>query len=424
MRPKSAIATLSILVLVLLAPLAYSDVPTAPQFNTNFYCILTQSSTNLGSCVEAAIPVAMLGVLLSLLFVALAYMLGNVLNMRSLHGWYTSELREAVISVLIIVLIFSVLLILSSIAYSFVSNTAPTITAANMQGQGTGIANNLQGMYNAIQQQYFTPEIQNAQNMFYFFFGLYDAIGFLQSFSLKLYIPIPITPLFTIGTLNFGFEENLYSSTVLVPLSSKQTSFIGDSTTLILIPVLTLLEVQQQILFYVIEVGLGVLLPIGIIARAIPFLRPLGGTLIALGIGSALVYPALLLFLNVPVTQYIAPIAQLPTQTPTATPTQGASQVMQNSLDKGSSYIEGIERSIASTQNAQDWVTVGFVEGLLSFVSIYPALNAVLSYGFINLALQFILFVFDLMIGVVITQDIGKVMGGKVSFGVGRLKLT
>jgi hypothetical protein len=179
------------------------------------------------------------------------------------------------------------------------------------------------------------------------------------------------------------------------------------------------LYTQQALLFYIIEIGLGVLLPIGIILRAIPFLRPLGGTFIALGIGAAIVYPSLLLMVNMPITSYIAPMnAGNPSALQPPCP-QGLTNVECKALGFATSYTTNL------FNNHGQFVleTEGFYEGIDSINTIYPAFNTVLSQSFINLALQFILFIFDLIAGVVITQDIAKVMGGKVSFGVGRLKL-
>jgi hypothetical protein len=436
MRAKFSVIISALLLLLYFVPLiSAQNVPQAPTFNQNLFCMLTQSNTDLGSCVAATIPIASIGILISLLLVALAYMLGNVFRMQSLRGWY---LRETVKSILIIVVIFSVLLIISSVALSFVSNstTTPAQINGNVQQAPQGIINNLQGMYTAIQDQYFTPEIGNAQNQFYLFFGLYDAIGFLKSLNLKLYLPIPIIPGWTIGTLNFGFEENLYQSSVLVGPTDDSVSFIGNAFKMILLPMLILLEVQQAILFYVIEVGLGVLIPMGIIMRAIPFLRPLGGTFIALGIGSALVYPSLILLVNIPITNYLAPVPPAATAPQTPCP-KGLTQVMCKGITEATSYITNLFSSSSaigsvglgysagsSSAGALGPIGVGFAAGILSFASIYPAFNLVLSQGFINIALQFVLFIFDLIIGVVITQDIGKILGGKVSFGVGRLKLT
>ncbi len=52
-------------------------------------------------------------------------------------------------------------------------------------------------------------------------------------------------------------------------------------------------------------VGLSFFIPIGLLFRAVPFVRGIGGTLIAIGIGLAIVFPAVLVMFNGVVMNYL-----------------------------------------------------------------------------------------------------------------------
>ncbi|EQD40919.1 conserved hypothetical protein, membrane [mine drainage metagenome] len=375
----------------------------------------------MGNCVVAAIPLAFFGVLFSFLLVAISYMLGSVFNIAALKGWYQNELKEAVKSILIIIVIFSMFIILSSIAASYVGNPGSTLTTSS-SAASTEITNNLASIYNALETSYFTPQLGNANNAFYELAGLYDGIGVWKSMTLSVYIPIPLIPVFTIASLDFGVNENLYVSSVVASTSDPTFSVLSDVGKLIVVPVMIILKVQADLLAEIIGIGLGVLLPVGIVLRAVPILRPLGGTFLALAIGISLVYPALLLGINLPISNYLPPTTIPP---PTALCPSGW-----NSIECGfyvvmvSLATSGLYDVMVTLSNpAVHQVLTGFGYGLESYGSIYPAFNTILSQSFLVLILQFILFALDLIIGVVIMQHIASLLGGSLRLGIGKMKL-
>ncbi len=400
---------------VLLLAFAAKPVYASPSFQTTPYCLVTGSDTTLGNCVVSAIPLALFGVLFSFLLVAISYMLGSVFNISALKGWYQNELREAVKSILIIVLIFSLFIVLSSIAASYVGAPSSSLTTSSSTASNE-ITSNIGMVYTALQTSYFTPELQNVDTAFYNLLGLYDGIGVWKSMTLSLYIPIPIVPVFTIGSLDFGVDENLYVSSVISSISDPGLSLLTDIGKVILVPVTIILQVQQDLLASIIAIGFGVLLPVGIVLRAIPILRPLGGTFLALGIGASLVYPALLLAINVPISSYIPP---------TTIPT------LSNSCPSGWNPIEcafysgaiSVINTMLYASNANSQIFTGFGYGMASYADIYPAFNIILSQAFLVAILQFILFILDLIIGIVIVQHIASLLGGSLRLGIGRMKL-
>src|ERR1700733_3920180 len=83
---------------------------------TNIQCVITNSTTTIGNCIAAAIPLALLGLGLSLMMVGVVYMMGEVFQYDRLKRFYQNELWETIKSALIVVLVFSSLVVASAIA--------------------------------------------------------------------------------------------------------------------------------------------------------------------------------------------------------------------------------------------------------------------------------------------------------------------
>ncbi len=401
----------------------------APTTFATVSCVLTGSTIPLGDCILAAVPIAFIGILISLLLVAITYMIGNVMNFTGLKNWYTSELKETVKSALIIAVIFSVLIIFSSIAATYAGPAQGTL--AGGVSAGTEITNNIASMYTAIETNYLAPEIQDATISYLQLFGVATGVGILKTLFISLYVPIPVPPFALVeGAISTGVVFAPYQSNIIDSANDKAGSFLADAYYIISVPMLIILAAQYDLLYSIIVVGLGIMIPVGIVLRAIPFLRPLGATFLALGIGAAIVYPALLLAVNLPVTSYLAPPTLFPSSASTSCPfAQSGSggnvgtQLEDLTICTAYGVTTGVLDSLVSSAYTFYEIGLGTAAGLLSFSSIYPSFNLVLSPAFINLVVQFILFVIDLIIGVVIVQNIASVLGGTVSFGVGRLKL-
>ncbi len=414
-KQKAFEIILAVLSAIFIAILLEGKIAAAQAQSLNsFHCIITGTDTSYDTCAAATIPIAGLGVMLSFVVVGIAYMIGNVLNVEGFKNWYKQELYEAAKSALIISIIFSVILILSGFAADFVSSSSSS--------SSSGIA----AVYSAVENNYLLPELNNANAAFAGMFGLYNGIIYLGSISFGLWLPIPIPPFpAPFASLDFGYEDSaLYTSTVLAA-GPKASGFLIDYTNMILVPVMLILQVQYDILADIIMVGLGVLIPIGVILRAIPFLRPLGGSLLALGIGVAIVYPSLLLILNLPVSQLIAPIPTLPMSTYVTSCNTGSLSIigiLYYFFDWTSGFISQVFSGVSSLANPN--VMAGAQAGTNSLACIYPAFNFITSPVYFNLVVQYILFVLDLVLAIVISQNIARVLGGRLTLGVGRLKLT
>jgi high-affinity Fe2+/Pb2+ permease len=70
-------------------------------------CILTGTQISPGDCIASAIPLALIGIMLSLIFGAIVFMFGEVLNYQALKGLYKRELWETAKSAIIVAIVFS-----------------------------------------------------------------------------------------------------------------------------------------------------------------------------------------------------------------------------------------------------------------------------------------------------------------------------
>jgi len=188
-----------------------------------------------------------------------------------------------------------------------------------------------------------------------------------------------------------------------------------------------------------------VLIPIGIVFRAMPFTRGIGGTFIAIGIGASLIYPVLLVGFNAPISNYLSSITPPPSVTYSAPASSGLGQIIITSITNSltnfiSSFFGGplILSMLFGTptvanypglgQQMQNGYRDGFFAGLYDPLTsnIVSILNVIIDQT-IYMIMQLFLFIFDLIIGLAVVNQIAKLLGGTISLskmGVGRMKLT
>lgn len=411
----------------ILQPYAFSTLTTGITYITT---TLVEALT-AGAFVTATV-LSLLGILLSLTLVAVAYMLDTVFNIQQLKNWYKTELRETIKSIIIFAIIVSVIIILGDIVVSSFATGGATGALSTVISGNNRIVTNTVAMYTTVETQYLGGELGDVNASLIGLFGLYNALGLLKSTIFEIYTPIPILPFpgLYIGTVDFGVSENIYTSSVLLSIADPGNSFTTNMAKIIVLPMLILFQVQADVFPYIVVAGLAVLIPAGIVMRSVPLFRPIGGTLIALGIGTAIVYPALLLFMNMPITSYIAPPVSAATSAPFACPNINTGSVtttlfcdlLTGVVSQVQTIITPVSLNSPLANNFQ-YATQGFLAGIGSITSIYPALNFLTSAMYINLLLQFILAILDVVIGFIVTQNIAKILGGNVTLGIGRLKL-
>jgi hypothetical protein len=404
-----------------------------------YQCILGTAG-DLGSCIAYSMPVAAVGILLSLSFVAIAYMLGEVLKLEGLSSWYKTELWETTKSMLIIATIYGVLVMASSISTAFAS-TVITQNGGTFVGAGPCAASsllttNLCMLYQNVYAGYLTTQLQGAYTSFAAIFGLSMGAAALGSITLNTWFGVdilpPIPPAVTFLTFKFGsYNVKIFASNYLVPLGGTGYSLLKDVMTIVVLPMILLLQFQYDLLPTIIVLGLVVFVPMGIMLRAIPFLRPIGGTLIAIGITVSLIYPMLMLVLNLPVTNYFNYVFTSASSSSSCSGSdlicnffQDVSQAIDTAINAVPIALMG---DVLGSQNAWSTANIqaynnGANVGLDNVNSIFPAINFITD-NTSNLVLQFVLFFLDMIIALIAANTIAKPLGGSVKLGLGKFKL-
>ena len=365
-------------------------------------CIATGTAMDFGACISMIIPLALIGILFSFSLIGLSYMIGEVFDVGNLKGWYRTELREVAKSIIIIALIIAILVIVSSIAADLAG--APSST----QGS-SAIYSNLAGTYNVIENSYLAPGLTQAADAYNALVGVSIGLGILKSISISTWVPIPLIPPVIVASLQFGSSASVYVSSILESTSAAPNlSFIKDVISIIVVPIYFAFQIQEYIIWEVIEVGMLVFIPIGIFLRAVPFLRGLGGTFIAIGISISLVYPTTLVALNMPITSYFESQIPLPSGC---------------SLSSTNGVVSALFGVLCGLINPILQAGGGVSAGLDSITSIYPSVNLINAYTF-QLIIQFILFIIDIIIVVSIANSIAGMLGGRIRLSIGkRLRL-
>ena len=403
--------------------------------STSITCALTGQTVPLsqaGVCIESAIPLAVIGLLVSFAMVAVAFMFGNVFNLPSLKNWYKGELWETTKSIIIVALIFGVLIILGALALGLTGSSIPVSYIPGSQSGITGaVGENLNALYSSVLTSYVGPGMQLANESYYSLEGLATGIGDLKKSSINEWIPIPIP---FVGSLQFGLSSTLLSSSVIESdTAAPGFSFIKDIITIVLIPVYIVFSVLSVDLYSIVIAGLTLFIPIGIVFRAFPFLRGLGGSFIAIGIAIALVFPALLVMFNLPIQNFILPLIFNSSHPYVAGYSCSysfnffediACYPADLSFKISSSYLIAVQTSnpayiSAFTNGQNDALDTLFDK---AGGSIYPAINFIDSETY-GVLLQFILFIFDIVITIVIAGALAQMLGGKLSLGVGKFKI-
>ncbi|MEM3030130.1 MAG: hypothetical protein QXH27_00190 [Candidatus Micrarchaeia archaeon] len=243
--------------------------PTAPpeQFLLN---VTTSIQTTWGG--EAFwFSIALTAVAISFLFVAIAYMLSELLRSPELQAWAKNELAEAAVSALMVGLVFSSLTVL---------NTIVSDMTGGYSHIGLGYA-------------YLSETLNDLTRVYTRLLTLDAGIGTLGTMGTVLYPQLFGIP---IGTTmpNVGISP-LVGLTMVNGMIVK----IADAAALTIVNLMA----QQALLEFIYEQFFTFFLPFGLILRTFSLTRKLGSTIIALAISGYVVFP-LTLALNKGIYEY------------------------------------------------------------------------------------------------------------------------
>jgi hypothetical protein len=224
-----------------------------------------------------------LGIIIAFTTVALAYMVSSAFGSSEMKAWVANEFWQAITTTLIVAFLL-IAGIIESLAVPAFGYTDPHASGADISPvtQSEIIPS--------------TPVLANAYvfmkrawsyatgTAFISMVGQSEFLSVLRGMELSFSRNIPM----------LGFYINLKNAIpeFISGTFGKVFGYITDP----LIGVAGIMTAQMFILCLIDYVGMTLLLPLGIVLRAVPFLRGLGTALIALTIGLFLVYPMTLLF--------------------------------------------------------------------------------------------------------------------------------
>ncbi|MCL4375584.1 hypothetical protein M1394_02185 [Candidatus Marsarchaeota archaeon] len=355
---------------------------------------VTTTITIPGAVYNEAIAVSLIALTLSIDVVAIGYIISRIFSGAGLKGWIEREYYEIAKTMILIASIFSILLFMSSMAVIISGQTPSSSYSSNLAGlvnSGeiylTGVDNNIACAYDAIG-------------------GLSIGIGALTSLTIQYYDPTPPVPVITPAGITLpylitgvAFAPAGLTNEMLTPYSitvRNYESILSDTIVIVLFPISVIIGGEMALLPYIVKVGLLLVIPIGLILRSFPFVRGVGGVLIAIGIGISIIYPSLLVILNAPVTSVLNTAFNGPT-TPSSPPCT-------------SGIICLVVNGYTSVLTNMGISTTSIVIGLSALYSIYPTIND-LVYHTVNLVVQFVLFILDLAIAIPLMDTIARMLG-------------
>lgn len=375
------------------------------------------SSTNVTS---TAIDLSVLALLVSLIIIGIIYIISKLLPGINLGRWLENEYKEIIKSFILVVVIFSVLAILSGIALTLTGS--PT---------GNYSANVSQLTYQS--EVYLCSVNSQLTNSMSSMLDLQIAYGALHSLKIiwpgisippeKYLLGLASTPVSAIviallPVFKSGVGFTPFSNDVLGLGSPQYSSMFNDVVNFVEIPMLTTYTSQLYLLPLFIAVGLMLLVPIGLIFRAVPLVRGIGGTLIALGIGLGIIWPSILVLFNAPLSNYFTSVF--------ATQLSGSSNPCSGLglVSTVCSAVVGMSFLSGTVSNPGGGAISVIGVAMSSVYSAYPALNYILFYNLFLIFQFWFLFIIDIILAYSITDNIARLLGGTIRLSFGRrLKL-
>ncbi|MEM3791325.1 MAG: hypothetical protein QXL16_01175 [Candidatus Micrarchaeaceae archaeon] len=345
-----------------------------------------------------SIGISLIALIISIDILAIGVIINRLSNGR-LVNWLGSEALEIAKSAILIGIIYSVIMLVSSITLSIspVSPQSFSQTATNGQLPLTGITEMIYELYGP--NSYLN---ESCNDIFAYsaskLLNQSQVLGVLKSSKIDVVLAFPFLPTSPAG-FDFGFVMNPYVNRMLDagPSVSTNTSLINDFIVLLFFPIGSLILAEFYLLPLIIALALEVLLPLGIFLRAMPFTRSIGGTVVAISIGVGLIYPSLLLLFNTPVYNVI--VSSFP-----------SAYLLSSSCGPWWCIIFNFFASQIGEP----------IEDLVLYInSIFPFINETVTSGMF-LIVQYFLLPIDLLIGYFLTNAIAKSLGGTLSLSLGK----
>ncbi len=396
---------------------AATGIPPTPTIPVPAECNASPTIAPVSFNYFNAVAMALLALTISFDVVAIGYMISRLFPHLGIRNWLQGEYWEIGKSALIIISIYAIIIFIGNLANA-ISPSPQTVGAG-----APGVAN-LGYLINGA-EGYLCSVNANVVNIWGLLGQMASGTGFWSTLQVSFYVPSPTDLLTTIAIgINFGvlflpfgnwaLQTGNFHIAFFGSIINDLSNFIMFPYTSMEIGVITLLPALAYI-------GLAFFIPIGLVFRALPFVRGIGGTLLAIGVAMAVVFPAVLVLFNYPVTQALD--SALPLQQPSAVvsgpltcPTIGGGvfgTVVTTVLGTGCALINS---AIGTIGNVAD--SIGSSSAVFSTKAIYHYMNQILQYG-LYLIVQLLLLAIDIIIIYPIVDNIARVFGGSIKLSLG-----
>jgi len=199
----------------------------------------------------------MAAVLISFLIATLAYMVSVIFDLKGLRNWAKSEFYQALASAVLVVALISLSYVMFDVGVrAMIGSIDPFQQAQNYLD---GVLSDLSSLYVSTYDFNFLFEI-------------------LPSFT------------FYINAAAFSIKPFFWLVPTLITKHHLVTQLVATVT--------VTASFQKALIFFFINTGFAVFLPLGVILRAFPFTRGAGGLLIAIAIGFFIVYPVMFTYVS------------------------------------------------------------------------------------------------------------------------------
>jgi len=379
----SKVLIISLLLLVIYSGISFADSCPLPS-NPN---ALTLSTSPLFSVLALAF-------ILSFLVIAIGVMINRAVPGTKLNEWLKNEYWEMAKSAILIAGAISILVFAGNISLLLIGQQATgsyTLSGLNQilntLSSSSGYA--LCSIYGDIN------DFEGGNPL-----GIATGISTWKTINVGYWLPVPIV----VGAFTFGSKFQLYNNPMLESVSptpiGQFESIVNDIINFLYFPVSSLIAFMYILMPLIVYIGIMVFVPLGIIFRAFPFLRPIGGTLFAFGVGLSIVFPLLITLINEPVTT-----------------------ILYNTLSQSPTTGNGVLNGIINVLLLAISTTYNLASAIPLTISIYPALNIYAPY-FMFLFAEFLFLLIDLMIWYPLVDSIAKSLGGTIRLELGgRLRI-
>ena len=364
---------------------------------------------------NGGVGLALLALTISFDVIAIGYMANKLFPSAGIANWLQGEYWEVAKSAIIIVCIYSAIAFMGNMAYLLVPSAVSAGGSSGGFADITPLVNGAEG--------YLCTVNTNLINSWEWMGVISGGTGFWSSFQEGFYVPITIPPYLSLfdGVAFQPFQNYMLQTGnyIVTPFGSV----VNDSVNFLLFPFTAVVVGLIVLLPSLAYIGITFFVPLGLIFRALPFIRGIGGTLIAIGIALCLVLPGVFVIYNYQVTQLVSSSVAI-----TSSPPSLLGESCSSSLQAG-----GILQSLiclASPVAGSATSSVGNLEQSIWYTTPVFGDNAI--FFFMNTIMQSTLFIIfqmfllasDLMLMYPLVDNIAKAMGGTIRIRLGgRLRI-